>query len=292
VNGVVTLRVRERPRGPETELSFGPLACAALRLRVTDWFTVHCLLFTLLLLTACDATLPPLRGKAEIGRDAYAVFVGGSGLSSDLYAVRGDGGPAVPLTYTPVAELAPALAPDGGMVAFLRGRSLRDSTPATVWVLNLLSGVDRELRLPQDAGTPHQVSWSRDGRSLVVRAERGLYQLDAPPARSEARRVGGSERAVAESSLAVLLGNPIFARVVPCQNPGELCVLGDTGAPGFLARGAQQAIRWGPDSVALLIGERVEIRPLGRGRARRLTWSNLPEKPREVTFFEGRRQRE
>ena len=239
------------------------------------------------LLTACDPTLPPLRGKAEVGRDAYAVFVGGSALSSDLYAVRGDGGPAIPLTYTPVAELAPALAPDGGTVAFLRARSLRDSTPATVWLLNLLTGADRELRLPQGAGVPRRVGWSQDGRSLVVRAEGGLYRADAPPAHLDARPVPIATRAVAESSLEVLLGAPIFARVVPCSTPGELCVVGDTGTPGFLARGAQQAVRWGPDSVALMIGTRVEIRPLGPGRPRRLTWSQLPEHPRAMTFFEG-----
>jgi hypothetical protein len=245
---------------------------------------------TLLLLTACEGTLPPLRGKAEVGRDAYAVFVGGSGTSSDLYAVRGDGGPAIPLTYTPVAELAPALAPNGWSVAFLRARSLRDSTPATVWLLNLLSGADQELRLPKGAGAPRQVGWSRNGGSLVVRAEGGLYRLDAPPAKPEPRPVPEAERAAAESSLAVLLGNPVFARVVPCQATGELCVVGDSGAPGFLARGAQQAVRWGPDSVALLIGETVEIRPLGRGRPRRLTWSQLPENPRQMTYFEGKRE--
>ena len=232
-----------------------------------------------------------MRGKAEVGRDAYAVFVGGSALSSDLYAVRGDGGRAMPLTYTAVAELAPALAPNGGMVAFLRARSLRDSTPSTVWVLNLLSGADRELRLPKDAGAPKQVGWSRDGGSVVVSTERGLYRVSAPPAKSDARRVQDRERAAAESSLAVLLGDPIFAKVVPCASPGELCVLGDTGSPGFLARGARGAVRWGPDSVALLIGERVEIRPLGPGRPRRLTWSNLPENPRQLTYFEGRRER-
>jgi hypothetical protein len=242
------------------------------------------------LLTACEGTLPPLRGKAEVGRDAYAVFVGGSGTSADLYAVRGDGGPAIPLTYTPVAELAPALAPNGWSVAFLRARSLRDSTPATVWLLNLLSGADRELRLPKGAGAPRQVGWSRDGGSLFVRTAGGLYQLDAPPAKPDPRPVPEPDRAVAESSLAVLLGTPVFARVVPCQTAGELCVASDSGAPGFLARGAQQAVRWGPDSVALLIGEMVEIRPLGRGRPRRLTWSQLPKNPRQMTFFEGKRQ--
>jgi hypothetical protein len=256
---------------------------------VTNLFTVHCSLFTLLLL-GCESILPPLRGKVEVGRDAYAVFVGGGGISADLYAVRGDGGPAIPLTYTPVAELAPALAPNGGTVAFLRGRSLSDSTPATVWVLNLLSGADRELRLPKDAGAPRQVGWSRDGGSLIVRAEGGLYRLDAPPAKAKPRPVPEAQRAAAESSLSVLLGDPVFARVVPCRTAGELCVAGDSGAPGFLARGARQAVRWGPDSVALLIGEKVEIRPLGRGRPRGLTWSNLPENPRQLTYFEGKRE--
>ena len=78
--------------------------------------------------------------------------------------------------------------------------------------------------------------------------------------------------------------------MVPCQTAGELCILGDSGASGFLARGAQQAVRWGPDSVGLLIGGMVEIRPLGRGRPRRLTWSQLPENPRQLTYFEGKRQ--
>ena len=242
---------------------------------------------TLSLLAACEATLPPLRGKLEVGRDAYAVFVGGSGLSSDLYAVRADGGPAYPLTYTPVAELRPALAPDGGTVAFLRGKTLRDSTPATVWILNLLSGTDRELRLPKGAGTPRRLGWMRGGKSIVVETDRGRYLLDAPPAPANGRVVPAAEKAQAESALAVLLGDPVFGRVVPCESRDELCVVGDTGTPGFLVRGAHDPVRWGPDSVAFMLGTRLEIRPLARGRPRRLTWSNLPENPRDLTFFEG-----
>jgi hypothetical protein len=239
---------------------------------------------------ACETTLPPLRGMVEVGRDAYAVFVGGSGLSSDLYAVRADGGPAAPLTYTPVAELAPALAPDGGSVVFLRAKSLRDSTPATVWILNLLSGADRELPLPQGAGAPRRVGWSRSAGGIVVQTDKGLYLLNPPPAKGDARPVPAHERARAESSLAILLGDPVFGRVVPCQAPDELCVIGDTGSPGFLVRGARDPLRWGPDSVAFLLGNRLEVRPLARGRPRRVPWTNLPENPRQVTFFEGRKQ--
>ena len=248
-------------------------------------------------LAACSGTLPPLRGQMEVGRDAYAIFVAGGGAGSgggDLYAVRKDGGPPVQITFTTVGEMRPALSPDGGTVAFLRGRSLRDSTPASVWVMNLLSGADRELELPKGAGAPVEVGWAKDGRSLVVRTAGkvgALYRLDAPPAKPESRAVAPDERAAAESSLTVLLGDPAFARVVPCAEPGALCVAADTGTPGLLARNAHGAFRWGPDSVAYFLGDfgdRVEIRPVGPGRARLLGWDNPPQGAREMTVFVGR----
>ena len=247
-------------------------------------------IFTLFLL-ACDPTLPPLRGQMEIGQDPYAVFVGGEGPNSDLYAVRPDGGPPVRITFTNVAELAPALSPDGGGLAFLRGASLRDSTPASIWVMNLLSGSERELVLPKRAGRPVGVGWDPDGKSLIVSASKGLYRFQAPPADPDPRPVAPPERARADSSLAVLLGDPVFARAVSCQSAGDLCVIGDSGGPGLLARGARDPVRWGGDSVAFFVGDAVEIRPLGPGRPRRLVWSNAPKRPRDMTFFPGTRER-
>ena len=91
------------------------------------------------------------------------------------------------------------------------------------------------------------------GRSWCA-AGAGLYRSSAPPADVEARPVPAAERAAAESASAVLLGNPAFARVVPCAEPGALCVAGDTGAPGLLARDAPRAARWGDDSVAFFRG--------------------------------------
>lgn len=260
------------------------------RRKVTVLLTSHLLLLTLL--PACDPTLPPLRGQMEIGRDPYAVFVGGSGPNSDLYAVRPDGGPPVAITFTPVAELRPALSPDGGALAFLRGTSLDDSTPATVWVMNLLSGSERELPLPKGAGQPKEVAWDPHGASLTVLAENGMYRINAPPSAPDPRPVPPAERARAESSLAVLLGDPVFTRVVPCEAPGDLCVRAGTGEPDLLARGARDPVRWGPDSVAFFVGDNLEIRPLGPGRPRRLVWSNAPERPRQMTFFSGKRERE
>jgi hypothetical protein len=193
----------------------------------------------------------------------------------------------VPITFSTVGEMRPVLSPDGVMLAFLRGASLRDSTPGTVWVMNLLSGAERQLELPPGAGAPREVGWSPDGQSLVVAAGTALYRSSAPPARLDARPVPAPGRPAAESALAVLLGNPAFARVVPCTEPGALCLAGDTGAPGLLARGARDAARWGDDSVMFFRGDAVEIRPLGAGRARRLDWEGVPSRPRQMTVFLG-----
>ena len=243
-----------------------------------------------LMTAGCSGSLPPLRGHMEVGRDAYAVFVGGGGAAGgDLYAVRAEGGPVVPITFSSVGEMRPALSPDGGSVAFLRGASLRDSTPGSVWAIDLQTGADREIELAPGAGTPLRVGWARDGRSVVVGTSAGLYRASPPPS-GVIRPVPPEGRAEAESSLAVLLGEPAFARVVPCAEPGALCVQGDTGSPGLLARDARDAARWGSDSVAFFVGETVEIRPLGPGRARRLDWENAPSRPREMTVFPGRRR--
>ena len=238
------------------------------------------------LLIACG-TLPPLRGKIDVGQESYAVFVAGSGIGGDLYAVRADGGPAYPITFTPVAELRPALSPDGAEVAFFRGVSLRDSTPSTLWVMNLLNGADRELRLPKNAGTPERVAWSPDGGSLVVKTAADLYQVDAPPARPNPRTVPPEARAAAESSLAVLVGDPVFARIVPCKRPVDLCVEPRRGSGGILAQAARDPVRWGTDSVAFFTGELLQIRPLARGRPRLLHWSEVPARPRQPTYFPG-----
>ncbi len=226
----------------------------------------------------------------EIGRDPYAVFVGGDGPNSDLYAVRPEGGPPVRITFTNVAELAPALSPDGGSLAFLRGTSLTDSTPASVWVMNLLSGGERELVLPKDAGTPKGVGWAPDGRALIVSVSNGLYQFNAPPADPDPRPVPGAERVRAESSLAVLLGDPVFTRVIPCKVRSDLCVVGATGKPRLLAQAVRDPARWGGDSVAFFVGDWLQIRPLNRGRPRILMMTKTPERPRGVTFFEGTRE--
>ena len=239
------------------------------------------------LLGACGS-LPPLRGHIEVGSDPFVIFVGGtSRAGGDLYAVPGAGGSAIPVTFTAVGEMRPALAPNGGAVAFLRGTSLRDSTPGTVWVMNLLSGAERQIALPRGAPPPSRVGWNQAGTELVIQAGDRLYRSQVPPAGETAAAVPAAEQARAESALAVLLGRPVFARVVPCAEPRDLCVEADTGAPGLLARDATGAARYGDDSVLVQLGRQLLVRPVGPGHARLIQWAEVPPAPREPTAFGG-----
>ena len=77
--------------------------------------------------------------------------------------------------------------------------------------------------------------------SLVVGRAAGSTEPRAARAGRRCAPCRPAERAAAESALAVLLGRPAFARVVPCAEPGALCVAADTGAPGLLARHARDA---------------------------------------------------
>jgi hypothetical protein len=100
--------------------------------------------------------------------------------------------------------------------------------------------------------------------------------------------VPAAERAAAESSLSVLLGDPVFARVVPCKRAADLCVVSRSRRSGILAQAASDPVRWGTDSVAFFTtGGLLQIRPLARGRPRLLDWSHAPARPRQVTFFQA-----
>jgi hypothetical protein len=146
----------------------GPRGCRALTPLIPTpliaaWFPLLCL--------ACNGTLPPLRGQIEVGTESYAVVAAGADAASgDLYAVRAAGGPVVPITFSTVGEMRPALSPDGRRLAFFRGRLVGDSVPGSVWIMDLLTGGEREVRLPKQAGTPSGLGWSRDGAALTVAA--------------------------------------------------------------------------------------------------------------------------
>lgn len=240
-------------------------------------------------LSACG-TATPLEREVRIGTDAYAVLVGtGQGSGSDLYAVPGQGGPAVRLTWSPVEEYAPALSPEGGMVAFIRRAA---NGERRVWVLNLLNMGERTIELPDSVAPPVRVGWSGDSRTLYVRTEAGtVWRAAAPPAEPEPEPLPAPAPA-ADSALAILVGDPPFARIEPCTDPSAtrpaalVCVVtSEASAP--LAAEATSAARWGPDSVAYLAGNRLFVRPLGPGNVRPVNVDDMPAEARELTGFGG-----
>lgn len=242
----------------------------------------------LVLLLACvGCSLPPLRGKAEIGRDAYAVFVADVPGGSDLFAVVPAGGAPIQITFSPIVESNPVLSPDGSAVVFLRHQSIGGADRPTVWILNLLSGTERELVLPVAWKlAPDRAAWSRDGSAIYVATARGPVRLAAPPSAPAPVMVSAAERPAADSSFMVLLGTPAFASLVACGD--GLCTVGRDGERSPLASPAFGGTSWGTDSLGYFSGDRFYVRPLGSGHARFLEWSPPPLHPRELTFFPGR----
>lgn len=236
-------------------------------------------------------TLPPLRGVAEIGKDPYAVFVAKGTGGTDLYVARSDAATVVPLTFTPVTELGPALSPDGAMVAFLREPWPADtSATRSVWLINLLSGAERELALPRKVTErPERVGWSADGSTIFLRTDRGVWRFATPPAAADPRPLRAAERAAADSAFMTLLGDPVFARAEECGGEGGgVCVVGESGNPAVIARAGSAPARWGGDSVSYFTPDGLEVRPLGPGRPRVVEWRPAPIEPRSLTFFPGR----
>ncbi|MEP6573017.1 MAG: hypothetical protein ABJD11_09985 [Gemmatimonadota bacterium] len=239
-------------------------------------------------LGGCRGSMSPLSNRIEVGKQPYAIFVAdGEGASGDLFAVEPGGGVTHQITFTRLDESAPALDPHGVILAFVRRLQPADTNGGTVWALNLLSGQERRL-VGADAGIgPVSLGWSADGTSLYVRGIHGDLLVAAPPAASDIRRLSGADSVAADSAFEVLVGTPVFARVLPCKDRGALCVVtrGDTST--VLADEATGPFRWGSDSLGYFIGDQLVVRPLGGGATRRLNWTPLPHRPRSATFFAG-----
>lgn len=240
----------------------------------------------LLALVGCRVT--PLSNRIAVGEEPFVIFVGdGPGGATDLFASPASGGEVVQLTFSRERESSPALDPTGSILAFLR-RPVPGKERTYLVVMNLQSGAERETRVPTALGQPSRVAWTGDGEHLLVGADRGILETAAPPDPLDLAPLpaSGAVRDEAESALAVLLGEPAFARVVPCtmgQRSG-ICVEGHAGVQTLVEEG-HDPVRWGPDSLGYLRDGVLWVRPLGAGRPRRFHWSRAPANPREPTYF-------
>ncbi|HPF61038.1 MAG: hypothetical protein KC544_07870 [Gemmatimonadetes bacterium] len=221
-----------------------------------------------LVLVGCS--LSPLQNRIKPGEEPFVVLAGtGTDGHVDLYATLPGGGDIHQLTFTAMVESSPRLSARGDVLAFLRHGEGSARSDGELVVMNLLNGAERRLDLPPAAGTLTGLGWSDDERTLYVRTSTGAWRVAAPPLPPEPRPVTDAERAAADSALMTLLGTPRFASAAPCDS-GGVCITGADGTPRRVDPDGRAPFRWGSDSVAWLVGDRVAIRPLGPGPVRRL----------------------
>lgn len=243
-----------------------------------------------LALGACDDVMSPLRKLADVGKDPYLFFVADSPDGrSDIWVARPGGDAARQATYTPAWESAPSLSPDGAMLAFLRSADSGAAAPREAWVMNLITGRERQLQLPAMPSPVRRVGWSRDEQAIYLATDAGLWRVAAPPASGVAAPLPDAEHAAADSALHVFVGEPAFAEVVPCDVPADLCALAG-GERKPLQAGASDPVRWGSDSVGYVLEGSLRVRPLGPGRERRVEFAPAVTRPRQVTYFPGARR--
>lgn len=238
----------------------------------------------LLLLAGCRGSLSPLSNRLKIGEEPYIVFVAdGEDGKGDLFASPPEGGKAFQVTFTRVDERAPALSPDGSILAFLRSRSAGDSSSSLV-LLNLLNGAERRTEAP---GATTALAWSGDGRTLLVETRTGVLQSGSPPQPLALEPVPAAEQPSADSLFRVILGDPPMGVAGPCPSGAGVCARLANGDSLRLSASGSSATRWSSDSVAYLEDGSFVIRPLAGGRTRTVRWKDDIRNPRGLTFFPG-----
>lgn len=221
-----------------------------------------------LALLACACSLSPLQRKIKVGEDPFVTFLAeGSDGHTDLFAALPTGGTPVRLTFTRLVEASPRLSPAGDVVAFARERN---NLPARdLVVLNLLSGAERLLELPEEHGAITAIGWSDDGSAIHVATGEQHWRVTAPPAPLVVTLLSGSDADPARASFVARLGTPVFATAAPCPD-GGVCLTGPSGVPTRLSASGDAPFRWGSDSVAWFDAGVIVVRPLGGGTARRV----------------------
>jgi hypothetical protein len=234
----------------------------------------------------CRDTFYPLKNRITPGLDPFVVFAAeGQGGTRELWAAHTGGGRVFQLTFTLGDESAPALAPGGGVLAFVRSTSRSDTLGRRIWFMNLVTGAERDMPSLPDSSIPERLAFSADGARLYARTQTGLWSVDAPPAISSPRRLVASDSVVADSVLTVYLGDPPFARIAACAaKAGWICAFPAGKEETPLQEGGVDPVRWGPDSVGYLVGDRLVVRSGGAGRSREVMWTSVPRNPESPTY--------
>lgn len=240
------------------------------------------LLVPLLLATACSFS--PVSRKFEPGQEPLIVFSGtGRGTAVDLFAVSPDGGDPVQFTFTQLRESMPRLSSRGEVVAFVRDRGGQPGEDLVV--MNLLSGAERVLELPGNAGAIEALGWSSDDAFIYVRTATDTWQVSAPPAPVDVIMLQ-SPHPAADSAFTVILGAPAFATAKECEG-GGICVTGPSGEPSRIHQSGTRPFRIGGDAIGWINEGKIELRSLGPGAVRQLDWRDTTIRAIEATYADA-----
>jgi hypothetical protein len=246
--------------------------------------TSHLLPLTVLLASCSGVT--PLTNRIKIGEEPFVIAVGeGPDGQTDLFAAPAGGGAFTRLTFNRPEERFPKISPTGELVAFLRASDGTSGPPWSLVILNLRTNAERAMPLPQDAGEPERLGWSRDGGRVVLSAQ-GYFAMAAPQAPPQFSRFSSDSIPLADSLSREVLGDPPQGIVRECVN-GGLCILAVTGEVTTLDTAARDAVRWGADSVGYALSGRYEVRPLRGGHSRQPAWTGAPAGLRQLTYNGG-----
>lgn len=240
----------------------------------------------LLGLLGCRDTFYVLKNRITPGIDNFLVFAAdGQAGAGELWAGQAGGGAVFQLTYTLSDEDLPSLSPDGGVLAFVRSPTMKDSAQRQVWFMNLVTGDEREVDPLPGGAVPLRLAFSNDGTLLFVGTTKGLYRLNAPPSAPAPQRLSASDSLHADSALTVFLGEPPFAPIAPCVKAvGSICAFPPGAAEAPLQEGGVEPVHWGADSIAYRVGDRLIVRSGAGGPPREVMWRQLPPHPRHFTF--------
>lgn len=220
-----------------------------------------------------------------MGEESYIVFAAdGEDGKGDLFASPPQGGKPFQITFTRVDERAPALSPDGSILAFLRSRTVEDTSGVSLVLFNLVNGAERRTGAPPAA---FALAWSSDGSSLLVRTPSSILGTAVPPQPLALSPVPASDQSRADSLFRVILGDPPIGEAAACAGGAGVCARLSNGDSVTLSDQGRAPIRWGNDSVAYVEGGAFVVRPLAGGRIRTVRWTEEAGNPRGLTYFPG-----
>lgn len=208
---------------------------------------------------------------------------------ANLFSLTGSGG-VERLTATRAQQTAPALSPDGGMIAYVQAPATGLSCqgcPTALWVMDADGSHTRRLTAPEQQVWDAAPSWSPDGARIVfsrsTQASFGeLYVIPAAGGKARDLHIAGADPAWGPHAIAYLggeeIGGPHISlwTVAPDGAGRRKLATGYLGSPAWSRTGRLAYLVQPPAGAPALVvidGKATHRYPLPFSEASGLAWS-------------------